>query len=136
MSSLVPFLFEGAPVRVLTPDDAPWFVLADVCDVLEIANSRDAAGRLDEDEKGVALTDTPGGRQEMSIVSESGLYALILRSRKPAARRFRKWVTAEVLPSIRKTGRYLASGVPEQIAAVVAAKGGAATPSPPPPPAR
>lgn len=106
MSAVMPFSFEEHAVRVLTRDGEPWFVLADVCGVLDISNSRDASNRLDEDEKGVVTTDTLGGPQEMSIINESGLYNLIFTSRKPEARRFRKWVTGEVLPAIRKTGSY------------------------------
>lgn len=100
---------EFGAVRHVLVDGAPWFVLADACRVLEIRNSRDAAASLDEDEKGVATTDTPGGQQELTIVNESGLYSLILRSRKPEAKRFKKWVTAEVLPTIRRTGAYTRS---------------------------
>ncbi|GAN61583.1 hypothetical protein ACI01nite_25240 [Acetobacter cibinongensis] len=106
MSNVIPFSFDGHAVRALTRNDEPWFVLVDVCSVLDIANNRDASNRLDEDEKGVVTTDTLGGRQEMSIINESGLYNLIFTSRKPEARRFRKWVTGEVLPAIRKTGSY------------------------------
>jgi prophage antirepressor-like protein len=107
MTAVTPFLFDGEVlVRVVMIDGEPWFVAADVCKVLEIGNVSMAVGRLDDDEKGVSNTDTLGGRQEMVIINESGLYALILTSRKPAAKRFRKWVTAEVLPSIRKTGSY------------------------------
>lgn len=104
----MPFLFEGEHlVRVVkTGESEPWFVAADICRVLGIKNARDAASALDEDEKGVAITDTLGGRQEMLIISESGMYALVFRSRKESAVRFRKWVTGEVLPSIRKTGVY------------------------------
>lgn len=70
---------------------------------------------LDDDEKGAHIVRTPGGEQEVTIINESGLYSLILRSRKPSAKRFKKWVTSEVLPSIRKTGRYVAPGYrPEQ----------------------
>ena len=75
-----------------------------MCDILSIANSRDVVKRLDEDEKGVDSIDTPGGKQEMTVISESGLYNVVLRSDKPEAKPFRKWVTAEVLPSIRKHG--------------------------------
>ena len=75
--------------------------------VLALSNPRDALGRLDDDEKGVAKTDTLGGEQQMNIVSESGMYALIFRSRKAEAQRFRKWVTSEVLPELRRTGRYV-----------------------------
>ncbi|MFT8471179.1 Bro-N domain-containing protein [Acetobacter persici] len=106
MSAVMPFSFEEHAVRVLTRNGEPWFVLTDVCSVLDISNSRDASNRLDEDEKGVVTTDTLGGPQEMSIINESGLYNLIFTSRKPEARRFRKWVTGEVLPAIRKTGSY------------------------------
>ena len=87
----------------------PWFVLADVCRVLEVGNPSDAARRLDEDEKATLdnIEGRPGhGAQSFAIISESGLYSLILTSRKLAAKRFKKWVTAEVLPSIRKTGTY------------------------------
>jgi prophage antirepressor-like protein len=105
------FDFASLPVRVLMRDDAPWFVAADVCRVLDIANSRDAVGALDDDEKmTVANTDghsgQRGGAQSFNLISESGLYALIFKSRKPEARKFRKWVTSEVLPAIRQTGQY------------------------------
>lgn len=105
--AVMPFFFDGAQVRVVSREGEPWFVLADVCRVLEIANARDAAGRLDEDEKGVVTTDTPGGPQQTTIINESGLYSLILTSRKPEAKRFKKWVTGTVLPTIRKTGGYM-----------------------------
>ena len=106
MNNVIPFSFEDHAVRVITQDAQPWFVLADVCDVLEHTNSRVVAERLDEDEKGVSIVYTPGGPQEMNIINESGLYNLIFTSRKPEAKRFRKWVTGEVLPSIRQTGSY------------------------------
>lgn len=107
MSGIVPFDFEGAPVRVLDRDGQPWFVLADVCRVLEIANSRDAAARLDDDERGdVGITDAIGREQATAIINESGLYSLILTSRKPEAKRFKRWVTHDVLPAIRRTGAY------------------------------
>lgn len=105
-NSLQIFDFSNQPVRVALIDGEPWFVAKDVCDVLGISNSRDALSRLDDDEKGVGFTDTLGGRQEIATVNESGLYLLIFRSRKRAARDFRRWVTHEVLPQIRKTGRY------------------------------
>lgn len=111
MSAIIPFSFDEHAVRVLTREGEPWFVLADVCSVLGVANSRDAATRLDNDEKadvGITDTSTNGVTQQriLTIVNESGLYTLILTSRKAEAKRFRKWVTAEVLPSIRKTGSY------------------------------
>ncbi|PHJ69118.1 hypothetical protein VF14_02980 [Nostoc linckia z18] len=106
MSSLTVFQFESKEVRFVGTALDPWWVAADVCAVLDIRNSRDAIARLDEDEKGVGNIDTPGGSQEMTIINESGLYSLILTSRKPQAKRFKKWMTSEVLPSIRKTGKY------------------------------
>lgn len=118
MHDIIPFRFEGSAFRVVQWDHTPWFVLADVCRVLDVANSRDAATRLDDDEKGVGIVDTLGGAQEMAIINESGLYGLILTSRKPSAKRFKKWVTTEVLPSIRRTGGYTTSGnaVPDAVA--------------------
>ena len=104
--NLQSFDFQSQQVRTLTINDEPWFVAADVCKVLEIANSRHAVSRLDEDEKGVATNDTLGGPQDATIINESGLYSLILTSRKPQAKAFKRWVTHEVLPAIRKTGHY------------------------------
>jgi prophage antirepressor-like protein len=100
------FSFDGLPVRTLKIKGEPWFVTADVCAALEIANNRDAMARLADDEKGVGTADTLGGSQRVGIVNESGLYNLIFSSRRPEAQRFRRWVTGEVLPSIRKTGAY------------------------------
>lgn len=106
-AAIIPFDFEEQAVRVVMRDDAPWFVAADICRVLEIGNSRDALSRLEDDEKdGVGITDTIGRTQITNAINESGLYALVLTSRKPAAKRFRKWVTAEVLPALRTQGRY------------------------------
>lgn len=105
-AALMPFLYGATCVRTLLRGEEPWFVAIDVCRILEIRNSRDAVNNLDEDEKGVAITDTPGGMQEMNIVSEPGLYKLIFRSRKPEAKRFTRWVTHEVLPAIRRQGAY------------------------------
>ncbi len=87
-------------------NNEPWFVAKDICEILEIANARDAVSALDDDEKGVAFTDTLGGKQEVNIINESGLYNLIFRSNKPQAKAFRKWVTGEVLPSIRRQGHF------------------------------
>lgn len=106
---LVPFDFEGRPVRVVTDSQGePWFVAADV--LATIALDRKALERLDEDEKGVSSIHTPGGGQEMTTVNEPGLYTLVLGSRKSEAKRFKRWVTHEVLPSIRKTGSYAVPG--------------------------
>lgn len=106
-TALQSFGFEDNLVRVVDQSGAPWFVGKDVCNCLEISNSRDAIGRLDEDEKDdVGITDAIGREQETAIVSESGVYALIFSSRKAAAKRFRKWVTSEVLPNLRRDGVY------------------------------
>lgn len=100
------FHFNALPVTVITKDGEPWFVASEICAALEINNSRMAVRRLDDDEKGVSKTDTLGGEQEVSIINEPGLYRLIGRSNKPAAKAFSRWVCHDVLPSIRKTGRY------------------------------
>jgi len=118
-SNLIPFSFEGTEVRVLDQTGEPWWVLTDVCQVLEIANSRDAATRLDDDEKDdVGITDAIGREQKTTIINESGLWSLVLTSRKLAAKRFKKWITTDVIPSIRKTGSYTmtAPETPEQLA--------------------
>jgi anti-repressor protein len=109
------FEFEGSKVRVVEKDGQPWWVAKDVCDVLEHSNSRKAIELLDDDEKGVSKVYTLGGIQDMTVVSESGLYTLITRSNKPEARKFRKWVTSDVLPSIRKFGGYLTGMKIEEI---------------------
>jgi len=101
------FDFGSYPIRVTGTYEDPWFVASDVCECLGISNSRDAVSKLDEDEKGVASTDTLGGVQETLIVNESGLYGLIFASRKPEAKEFKRWVRKEVLPSIRLTGGYV-----------------------------
>lgn len=104
---------ESTPIRSLIKDGEPWFVAKDICGVLGLTNSRVAVGPLDEDEKGVSKVYTPSGEQEMCVINESGLYALVIRSNKPNARKFRKWITSEVLPSIRKIGKYAAPVQPE-----------------------
>ena len=107
MSSIVTFSFVAQSVRIIMIADCPWFVGKDVCEALSIANHNDALGRLDDDERrGVAITDPLGIEQTAIAINESGLYSLILTSRKPEAKKFKKWVTSEVLPAIRKTGRY------------------------------
>jgi prophage antirepressor-like protein len=112
----VPFDFEGKAVRTITKDGEVWFFASDACAVLEITNPRDALSRLDEDEKGVGITDTLGGPQQVNIVSESGLFVLIFRSRKPQAKTFRRWVTGVVLPTLRRTGKFDMRGEPDQSA--------------------
>lgn len=107
MSQIIPFEFESHALRVnLDAAGQPWFVAADVCAALELPETHKAIARLDDDEKGRNSIPTPGGQQEMSVVNESGLYNLVLGSRKPEAKRFKRWITHEVLPSIRKTGSY------------------------------
>ena len=102
---LAPFDFEGRQVRIVTDAQGePWFVAADVLSTISL--DRKALERLDDDEKGVNSIHTPGGIQEMTTVNEPGLYALVLGSRKAEAKRFKRWVTHEVLPAIRKTGSY------------------------------
>lgn len=105
------FGFEDRLVRVVLKDNDPWFMAIDVCRVLGLSKHRDAVARLDEDERGSVEVDTLGGVQSVAAVSEGGLYTLILRCRAAttpgtAAHRFRKWVTAEVMPQIRRTGSY------------------------------
>ena len=107
MNELQVFRYRSIEVRTVEINGEPWFVLKDVCVVLGIADHKVVARRLDEDEVcQTPLTDSLGREQETTIVNESGLYNVILRSDKPEAKPFRKWVTSEVLPSIRKTGSY------------------------------
>lgn len=108
MNDMQTFTYNSNEVRTVEQNGEPWFVLKDVCEVLGIGTPAKVAERLDEDEKGMSQIHTPGGLQNVSIISESGLYNVILRSDKPEAKPFRKWVTSEVLPSIRKTGGYIA----------------------------
>jgi prophage antirepressor-like protein len=107
MTALIPFDYAGRQVRTIQVATDTWFVSRDVGAVLGLRNIADAVAALDEDEKGVATTDTPGGEQQVSIVNESGLYSLIFRSRKAEAKAFKRSVTHEVLPSIRKNGGYI-----------------------------
>lgn len=109
MSEVIPFSFEDHTVRTMMIDDEPWFVAADLCAVLQINNVSDAVGRLDEDE--VTLVSNEGGGN-INIVSESGMYSLVLGSRKPEARRFKKWITSQLLPTLRRTGRYILHDAP------------------------
>ncbi len=105
--AITPFNFNGAVVRVLVDEyGEAWFVASDVASVLGYGDATHATRGLDEDEKGLRIVETPGGSQRVVIVTEAGLYALILRSRVERAKPFRRWVTHEVLPSIRKTGSF------------------------------
>lgn len=108
---------EFGTIRAVRDDDGePMFVAKDVCTALEVKNSRDAIARLDNDERGVVLIDTPGGEQQMQAVNEAGLYVLVLSSRKPEAKAFKRWVTHEVLPALRRDGGYMVARdeTPEQ----------------------
>lgn len=105
-NELTIFDFRGHDVRTLTIDGSPWWIAKDVCEVLEIEKHRDAVARLDSDERESVIVDTLGGKQHTTAINESGLYSLILRSRKPEAKAFKKWITSEVLPALRKQGFY------------------------------
>lgn len=101
---------EFGKLRSAVIDGELWFVGKDACDCLELGNHLSSLALIDEDEKGIHTMDTPGGAQEFIMVSEAGLYTLIFKSRKEKAREFRRWVTHEVIPSIRKTGSYAVQG--------------------------
>jgi anti-repressor protein len=103
-------------IRTTTINGEPWFVAVDVCKALEIQNNRDAISRLDDDEKNtVVLTDGNRGNPNMTIVNEPGLYALVLSSRKPEAKAFKRWITHDVIPTIRKHGAYMTPEKVEEI---------------------
>lgn len=109
---IIPFRFESREVRTLLINKQPWFAAADICKCLGLNNPSESLRNLDSDEKGISSADTPSGRQDLLIVNESRLYILILRCRDAvklgsAPHQFRKWVTAEVLPSIRRHGSYV-----------------------------
>lgn len=107
MSELSIFAFDSSAVRVVMRDSEPWFVASDVCDALGLDNATMALKRLDDDEQAlISIEGLSRGNDQANVINESGLYSLILGSRKPEAKRFKKWVTSEVLPTIRKTGRY------------------------------
>lgn len=106
MNDVTTFNFRSHNVRTVLKDGEPWFVAKDVCDVLNLSDTSMTLQSLDDDEKGTSTVCTLGGNQTMLTVNESGLYALVFKSRKPQAKEFRKWVTAEVLPALRKTGKY------------------------------
>lgn len=107
MANIQVFEYQNSKVRTVDVDGEAWFVLKDVCGVLDIADHKVVARRLDEDEVcQTPLTDSMGRQQSTTIINESGLYHVILRSDKPEAAPFRRWVTNDVLPAIRKTGSY------------------------------
>lgn len=106
-------------LRVIVPDETtgePWFVARDVANALALTNISQTLAALDADEKGITISDTLGGKQRTITVSEPGLYSLVLRSRKPEARQFKRWITHEVLPTIRKHGFY---GTPATLEAMI-----------------
>lgn len=108
MNNIQIFKYENNDVRTVEMNGEPWFVLKDVCAVLGISHITDTAKRMDEDEVGqTEVIDSVGRKQSTYVINESGLYNVILRSDKPEAKPFRKWVTSEVLPSIRKHGAYM-----------------------------
>ena len=108
MNELQNFNFSGQDVRIITINDEPWFVGKDVADILGYSNSRKAlSDHVDDEDKGVTKSDTLGGNQNITIINESGLYSLILKSKKPEAKQFKRWVTSDVLPTIRKHGAYM-----------------------------
>lgn len=111
------FKNSGFEIRGGLMNEEPYFIASDICKALDISNVSQALTRLDDDEKGVCLNDTLGGKQEMLTINESGLYRLVMRSDKPDAKPFQKWVTSEVLPTIRKHGAY---ATPETLEKMIA----------------
>ena len=119
MNDILVFHYKSSEVRTVELNGEPWFVLKDVCAVLGISNHKMTAQRLDADEVSLTdLTDSMGRQQETTVINESGLYNVILRSDKPEAKPFRKWVTSEVLPSIRKTGSYTMPKLSKEMQAI------------------
>lgn len=113
-TNLTTFNFNENQVRTLLINDEPWFVASDVAQALDYRTAYDLIRILDEFEKGTHIVRTLGGEQDMSVINESGLFSAILRSRKPEAKAFKKWVTSEVLPMLRKTGSYsLSNEIPQ-----------------------
>lgn len=109
--------FGEREIRLLMDAEGnPWWVAKDVCNILGIANPRHAMSRMPDDEKGVAISDTLGGPQELTLVNEPGIYRLVMRSRKPEAESFRRWLFHEVIPSIRKHGFYVRPGMDPVVA--------------------
>ena len=109
-NEIVPFGYDDQLVRTVMVDNVPWFVAKDVCAVLELSDVSMSVSKLDDDEKLIQKIFVSGQNRDVVVVNESGLYTLILRSNKPEAKRFRKWVTSEVLPNIRKNGIYDITG--------------------------
>lgn len=110
MNAIVPYVFEDNLVRTVQRGGLPWFVGKDVCEILHIKDHHQALKRLDDDERGVYTVPTPSGEQIMIVISEPGVYRLIFTSRRPEAERFKRWLAHEVLPALRKTGRFAMEG--------------------------
>ncbi len=104
--AVLSFNFEGTELRGFEQEGKPWFIAQDACALLGYTNTSLAVAKLDDDEKGISNRYTLGGQQQMLTISESGLWCLVIRSRRPEAQRIRRWVTEEVLPTIRRTGQY------------------------------
>lgn len=113
-TDITPFAYGDQQVRVVTRDGEPWFVAADIAKTLGYRIAPDMVRSLDEDEKGTQIVRTPGGHQQMTIISEAGLYSAIMRSRVEGAKAFKRWVTHDVLPGIRKRGGYLTPAATEK----------------------
>ena len=112
MSNIIPFNYESQQIRVLQDERGePWWIASDVCEIIGLSNTTEALRNLDNDEKST-LRISEGG-PERNIINEPGLYSLIIRSNKPEAKKFKRWITHEVLPSIRKNGRYEIQGLSE-----------------------
>lgn len=112
MTELLTFDFDARAVRVIQRDGAPWWIAADIAAILGYDHTPSMVRNLDDDEAAVHILHSSGQRREMSIISESGLFAAILKSRKPEARAFRRWVTGTVLPALRRTGRFIMGEAP------------------------
>lgn len=115
MSAITTFSFENLSVRTLGDTINPLFVAVDLANILGYQSAKDATRFLDEDERTQIAVETAGGTQKLTAVTESGLYAMVLKSRRPEAKRFRKWVTSEVLPAIRRTGRFECPAQPQYL---------------------
>jgi prophage antirepressor-like protein len=113
MNAITPFVFEDQLVRSVLRGSEPWFVGKDVCTVLDIAKHHQALERLDDDERGTCTVGTPSGEQTVIIISEPGVFRLIFTSRKPSAERFKRWLAHEVLPALRKTGKFSMDASPD-----------------------
>ena len=117
MNELQVFNYQGAAIRTVEKDGEAWFIAKDVCDVLELSNITEALRSLDEDELSSVILKSGSQNREMKLISEPGLYALVLKSRKAEAKEFSRWVRHEVLPSIRKHGGYLTPDKTEELIA-------------------